>query len=179
MNLSNVARPYAKAAFEFALEAQSTQLWLDVLSQAAELSEQEEVGTLIADPSISEGAVADVMIELLAIKNDAQANLIRLLAQYRRLKSLRCIFNEFEVLKEMHEKKMQVQVISAKALSEAQLNEFASALSKKFHHDVSIHPSVDENLIGGAIVKAGDLVIDGSVTGRLDKLREYLKGEQL
>jgi F-type H+-transporting ATPase subunit delta len=179
MNLNCVARPYAKAAFEFALAEQQTQQWFDCLQQLAQLSQQAEVIALVASPNVAEKEVAAVLIDLLSVSNENQANFIRLLAQYKRLEALAEIFSEFEMLKEEHEKKMQVQVISAKELSDAQLAELTTALSKKFGNDVSIHSQVDENLLGGAIIKAGDLVIDGSIAGRIEKLREHLKGEQL
>ena len=99
---------------------------------------------------------------------------MRVLAENRRLQLLPQIYQQFEVLKANREKTVEVNVVSATEISTEQQNKLASALSAKLEREVNMQVSVDDSLIGGAVVRAGDTVIDGSIRGRLAKLAEAL-----
>ena len=81
----------------------------------------------------------------------------------------------FEEMKAQLENVVDVVVTAAQPLSEAQSAKLAQALKAKLQRDVRMTSEVDESLIGGAIIRAGDLVIDGSLTGKLSKLAEAMK----
>ena len=101
-------------------------------------------------------------------------NFIRVLADNHRLKLLPQIYQQFEILKANREKTVEVNVVSAMEITAEQQEKLASALSAKLERTVNMQVSIDSTLIGGAVVRAGDTVIDGSIRGRLSKLAEAL-----
>ncbi len=179
MNLLSIARPYAKAAFETALETQAIELWCNTLGLAAELLEQEEVRTVFLNPNVTEEQLYQSLVELLSINNEMIKRFVHLLVDYHRATLLPEIFTEFVRFKDQHERSVKVEVASAFPLSESQELQIKQALTKRFSKDILLTTRVDQSILGGAIIRADDLVIDGSVQGRLEKLREHLKGDQL
>jgi F-type H+-transporting ATPase subunit delta len=101
-------------------------------------------------------------------------NFVRLLTQNKRLDVLPQICAQFEMLKAQYENELDVQVTSAVAMSAQQQATLAGALKKRFKRDVRISSAVDASLLGGAVIRAGDLVIDGSINGRLQRLASDL-----
>ena len=84
------------------------------------------------------------------------------------------VLTQFEELKAKEEESIDVEVLSAFELTETQVEEIKSTLNKRFDKQINIESSVDKMLIGGAIIRAGDLVIDGSARGKLTKLADTL-----
>lgn len=173
--LSTLARPYAKAAFNTALDNNQLDQWSTILSTLSAISEQEAIHGLIANPALSAAdkarALKDVVGDLL---NEGTGNLLDVLAENRRLALLSEISEQFEALKAEHEKSADVLVTSAFSLSDSQRKTLTEKLSTKLGRKVSLTVNVDEALIGGVVVKSGDLVIDGSVRGKLAKLAEAM-----
>lgn len=173
--LSTLARPYAKAAFQYAADANDLQGWSQNLAIVAAVAQQDAVEKLLSSPSYTAAQQAEKTIE---VCGDAITDKIRgfmqVLAENRRLQLLPQIYQQFEVLKANREKTVEVDVVSATEISTEQQNKLASALSAKLERDVNMQVSVDDSLIGGAVVRAGDTVIDGSIRGRLAKLAEAL-----
>jgi F-type H+-transporting ATPase subunit delta len=101
-------------------------------------------------------------------------NFIRLLTQNKRLAVLPEIADQFELLRAQYENEVDVQVTSAVALSDAQRAKLAAALKTRFKRDVRMTTAIDPALLGGAVIRAGDLVIDGSINGRLQRLASDL-----
>ncbi len=173
--LTTVARPYAKAAFQYADEHGSLTLWSDMLAFAAAVSEQETVSSYLNNPKITSAQKAEAVTSLCAERlNDAGKNFITLLAQNKRLPALREIMVLFEALKSAKEKRVDVLITSAFELSEEQIGKLASSLKQKLGRDISVTTAEDETLVGGVVIQAGDLVIDGSVRGKLAKLADTL-----
>ena len=106
--------------------------------------------------------------------DDRGKKFLQSLADNDRLGLVGEIRTQFETLRAEEEKSLDVEVISAYALSEAESERLRSALNRKFAKDISIQTRVDESLIGGALIRAGDVVIDGSIRGKLNKLAETL-----
>jgi F-type H+-transporting ATPase subunit delta len=106
--------------------------------------------------------------------NDAGKNFIRLLANNKRLAVLGEIYALFEQLKSQKEMSVDVEVASAFALTDDQANKLAEALKRKLGREVNLTSTEDKSLIGGVVIRAGDLVLDGSVRGKLAKLAETL-----
>ncbi len=173
--LSTLARPYAKAAFQYAADANDLQAWSDSLAIVAAVAQQQAVVKLLSSPSYTAAQQAEKTIEICGDAiNDKSRGFIQVLAENRRLQLLPQISQQFEVLKASREKTVEVSVVSASEISTEQQNKLASALSAKLEREVSMQVSIDDNLLGGAIVRAGDTVIDGSIRGRLAKLAEAL-----
>ncbi|WP_237059803.1 F0F1 ATP synthase subunit delta [Microbulbifer sediminum] len=173
--LSTLARPYAKAAFAYAQEASDLGGWSTALATAAAVSQSEKVGEMLENPQLTSEQRAEKFLSICSDDlSDSGKNFIRLLAENHRLPLLPEIHELFEELKAQAEASLEVEVVSARPLSEAQAQQLTQALSKKFGREVHLHGSVDESLLGGAIVRAGDTVIDGTVRGRLAKLAEAM-----
>ena len=102
------------------------------------------------------------------------ANLVRLLSENHRLVLLPEIAALYEALRAQAEGRVEAEVISASAVSDAQLKDIAAALKKRLGRDIDLSTRIDPALIGGIVIRAGDLVIDGSVQGKLRALANHL-----
>lgn len=172
---ATIARPYAKAAFEAASEARALTGWSQGLRTAAEVVLDPRVTALINDPRLSPGAVADFVIDVAGGKlDDKMRNFVRVLAANHRLSLLPEIVAHYEALRAQVENTVDVDVVSAVKLDPAQVEEMAAALHARLKRRVNMRNTVDASLLGGAVIHAGDLVIDGSLKGRLERLRTEL-----
>jgi F-type H+-transporting ATPase subunit delta len=171
--LSTLARPYAKAAFEYAMEAGDLQGWSDSLGTASSVAKQSSVDQLLSSPSSTSAEQAAALTGICGESlGSAGKNFICILSENRRLKLLPQIAHQFEIMKANQEKAIEVDVVSAQPLDEEQQEKLTQALSKKLERKVNMQVSLDKSLLGGAVIRAGDTVIDGSIRGRLTKLAE-------
>jgi F-type H+-transporting ATPase subunit delta len=179
-DFETIARPYAKAIFELATEEGSLQAWLDRLTTSAAISDDAGMQAIFEMPSMLPSEHVELFLSVYAGIKGAEVassefkNFIGLLAENDRLPALSEIASNYEILKQEADGKIEVQVTSAQALSDKQKDDIAKSLAKKLGKEVSITSDVDESLIAGAIIRAGDLVIDGSVLERLSKLSTAL-----
>jgi F-type H+-transporting ATPase subunit delta len=180
-DFETAARPYAKALFELASEDGQLEDWNERLQLSGIIASDAQMISVFESPSMLPSEQAELFLSVYAAVNDAPAvsdtfkNLISLLAENGRLASLPSIAINLESLKREAEGMVEVRVTSAFELSEKQQQDIASSLVKKLGKEVSITTSIDASLIAGAIIQAGDMVIDGSARGRLDKLAIALK----
>ena len=173
--LSTLARPYAKAAFEYALGEGRTGQWSSMVAAAAAVSQQHKVADMLASPAATSEQIAATFCGLCGdVLDDGGRNFIQVLAGVKRLSLLPQISEQFDVLLAQQQQFVDVQLSSAFDLDEAQQREIADKLRKSLNKDINIHTVVDRNLIGGVVIRAGDLVIDGSVRGKLAKLAEAM-----
>lgn len=173
--LTTAARPYARAVFEMANEAGDLAKWSEMLAFMGAVADNEEVQTLLANPKMAKQAGADAFIALCDKKLDAKAgNLVKMLAENDRLSLLPEMSVLYEVLKDEAEGSVEALVTAAKKLTQAEEKSIAAALKKRLGRDVKLKVSLDESLLGGAIIQAGDLVIDGSLKGRLSKMTNLM-----
>ena len=171
--LSTLARPYAKAAFEYAMEAGYLQGWSDSLGTVSSVAKQSSVDQLLSSPSSTASEQAAALTGICGESlSSAGKNFICILSENRRLKLLPQIAHQFEIMKANQEKAIEVDVASAQPLDEEQQEKLTEALSKKLERKVNMQVSLDKSLLGGAVIRAGDTVIDGSIRGRLTKLAE-------
>lgn len=174
--LSTLARPYAKAAFEFALAANKLQPWFEALEVSAAVAEQDQVKKALAVSGLSAAQKASIFVQVCGETMDEnQQNFIRTLASNKRLALLPFVKELFARMKAQQEKTIDVEVTAAYELPVDLINKLAQALSAKLDRKVSIQGSVDKSLLGGVVIHTGDIVIDGSVRGRLAKLAEAMK----
>lgn len=174
---STIARPYAEAVFELAQSSGQLKQWSAMLQTVSLIVANADMQRLIGNTSVSKPQVAALIIDVAgAVLNDEGRNLIKLLADNRRLGVMAEIAEQFEALKAEAEKTVEAEVIAATPVSSTQQARIAEQLKARLGRQVTLKVSVDASLIGGAIVKAGDLVIDGSVSGQLNKLSVELAG---
>ena len=173
--LSTLARPYAKAAFEYANESGAVDQWAEMLGLLAGLSEFQAVAELISAPDETPAQKAEKLIAICGDGLNAQgANFLRNLADNRRLALLAEIQIQFNALQAEQNKTLDVDVVAARAMDQVQKDRLAEALQKRLQRTININVSVDATLIGGAVIRAGDTIIDGSVSGRLARLAEAI-----
>ncbi|RJX66629.1 F0F1 ATP synthase subunit delta [Vibrio sinensis] len=174
-DLTTIARPYAKAAFDFSVEKGTLDQWSQMLTFAAEVAKNEDVSNLLGG-SIAAEQLSEIFIAICGEQFDEFGqNLIKVMAENGRLKALPEVCVEFLALKQEYEKKIDVEVISAVKLSKEQRTEISSKLEQRLERNVQLNCSVDETLLGGVIIRAGDLVIDNSARGRLNRLSDALQ----
>lgn len=172
---SNLARPYARAAFELARESDTLAEWSERLGLLAAVAADKRVAVLLGDPRYTRGQRAEIVLGICGDHLDqAAANLVRLLAENGRLTLLEAIAEQYELLRADAENRVDARVSSARELDDTQRDRLAAALKKRLSRDVRLECEVDERLIGGVVVRAGDLVIDASVRGRLERLASRL-----
>ncbi|WP_430460786.1 F0F1 ATP synthase subunit delta [Thalassolituus sp. LLYu03] len=174
--LTTLARPYAKAVFAEAQEKSALDAWSSDLATLAAFAADADMAKVLVHPSLTAQQQAQALIDVCGDKlNDAAKNLVAVLAENKRLPLLPEIAALYEEFKAQLQNTVDVVVTSAFELSSEQAEKLAQALKAKLQCDVRMTSEVDESLIGGAIIRAGDLVIDGSVTGKLSKLAEAMK----
>jgi F-type H+-transporting ATPase subunit delta len=174
---STIARPYAEAVFQLAQANGQLKEWSDMLQTIGVIVADEDMQGILGNTSVNKSQIADLVIDVAGKTMTEQgSNLIKLLAENRRLNVMAELIEQFEALKAEAEKTVEAEVVAASEVSQAQQTEIAAKLKARLGCEVSLKCSVDESLMGGAIIKAGDLVIDGSVSGQLNKLSVELAG---
>jgi F-type H+-transporting ATPase subunit delta len=181
---NTIARPYAEAVFELAREAGNLQEWSQALEVARAVMADGRVADFLANPALTDeeqlafltglyGAAAGAG-GILAGGTKEGRNLLKLLLENGRIAVLPEIAEHFEALKAEVENTIDVTVTSATELDEGQKRAIAEALKKRLGREVRLEAGLDKSLIGGAVIRAGDVVIDGSLRSRLKSLSHAL-----
>jgi F-type H+-transporting ATPase subunit delta len=170
-----VARPYAKAAFEFAREHGDFVRWSTILAAAAAVVHDSRVAPLLSNPRVQPSD----LVELIAAAcgdalNAPGRNFLSTLSQNRRLGILTEVAAHYEELRAEMENVVDVHVTSAVELNDSQREQLMLGLQRRLKREVRLHCAVDAGLIGGAVVRAGDFVIDGSLKARLERLASQI-----
>ena len=181
---NTVARPYAQAIFEVAQENDALAELSASLGAARELLNDGQVVAFLARPSLNDEERLAFLQELFAEAvgkgsvfaggSEHGTNFLKLLLENGRVVALPEIAGQFEALKARIENTVDAVVTAASPLSAAQEKEIAASLKERLGRDVRISTEIDENLIGGAVIRAGDVVIDGSLRARLEGLANAL-----
>lgn len=172
---STIARPYAQAAFDIAVEKGDLKSWSDMLQMIAAVASDNVMQDMIGNPSVEREKVIDIIVDVCAKNlNDAGKNFVKVLAENGRLNVASEIAERYEEHRAEAEKTVEAEVTSAFPLSKAQIKSVTDALKKRLGREVNLVTKIDDSIVGGAIIRAGDLVIDGSVSGQLDKLANTL-----
>jgi F-type H+-transporting ATPase subunit delta len=172
---TTIARPYAEAIFARAVETDMLDLWSDILDLLATAVKDPALSGLIASPKLDKDQMTDLMLDIGGARlSDEGQNLVRVLVSNGRLAVLPEIASHFEVRKAEHQGLLEVQVTSAFPMQPAQEQQLAEALKRKLGRDIRITSEEDPELIGGFRVRAGDMVIDASVSGQLGQLANEL-----
>ena len=173
--LSTLARPYAKAAFQVALDENALDDWSRMLALTASVSGQERVRLLLQAPALSAEQVAESFIDICGDElNDKGRNFVRLLAENKRISLSTEIARIYENLRAQQEQSLDVEVLTPFEMSSEASEKLTAALKTRLQREVKLATKTDQSLIGGAVVRAGDMVIDNSVRGKLAKLTESI-----
>ena len=168
---STIARPYAKAAFEEARDRGRLGPWSEALRTAAAVVRDSRVEALLGNPRVTPKELAALMIEIAGPELDEEGrNFVRTLADNRRLALLPEIAALFDELKSEAEGVVDVTVTSAAPLDDSQRVKLVGALERRLGRSIRLQCATDPALIGGAVLRAGDLVIDGSLRSRLERI---------
>ena len=172
---TTIARPYAQAAFDNAVESKTVAQWQEMLVFAAEVSANETIKTLLTG-SLAAEKLAEIFNGVCGEQLDQQGqNLIKILAENRRLQALPDISVLFNQLKADFDKEIDVDVTSAVKLNKKQQTDIGASLEKRLARKVKLNCSVDPELVAGVLIKAGDTVIDGSLRSKLNRLSDALQ----
>lgn len=182
-DVSTVARPYAKALFDIANGERTLPAWSAALGAAAAVVADANAKRALANPALDDKARAELVASVVGgieggdlLITPQGTNLLKLLAENDRLTALPAIAEQFDALKAQAENTMNVTVTSATGVDAALAEQIKKSLERKLGRTVELTLNVDASLIGGAVIRADDLVIDGSVRTRLQRLAETLAG---
>jgi F-type H+-transporting ATPase subunit delta len=174
--LATLARPYANAVFEVAKTGGELDLWSRMLAVLAAAVRNGTVQLLLADPEMEEEQKAYRLSAICGDElNDRGRRFVQVLAANKRLALLPDVSDLFEALRAEEQSTLDVTVTSAYALSAEEAGKLKAALTRRFQREVNMTSDVDASLIGGAVIRAGDTIIDGSVRGKLSKLAESIQ----
>jgi F-type H+-transporting ATPase subunit delta len=172
-----IARPYAKAAFAEAHKLQHLAEWSEGLALAAAVSGDERVRPLFGNPHVKPSQLVELMAGIAGARIDENLRrFLVVLAENRRLNLLPEISKLYDKFRAEQERVLDVTLTSAVELSAQQHEQFAQALRRRFDRKIRLHTQIDTSLLGGAVVQADDLVIDGSVRGGLAQLAAQIAG---
>ncbi len=172
-----IARPYAKAVFAMAREAKRLPQWSQALGTAAAISADERVKPLFDNPRVSPEQLVEFIAGIGGETVDGELRkVLAVLAANHRLNLLPEIAGLYEKMRSEYERVLDVTLTSAVELSAEQRERFAAALRKRFERDVRLHTEIDSSLLGGAVLRADDLMIDGSVQAGLAQLATQVAG---
>ena len=170
-----LARPYARAVFELAKQENQFQQWSDALALMAAVVSNDTMQAILDNPRLTRSDAGELVIRTCGEDiSDSAVNLLHMLAENGRLAQLPMISALYNKLRDEAEGTVEAEVISAKPLSEEQKAAIAAALKQRLGRDVQLNCSVNEDLVGGAVIRAGDLVIDGSAVEHLRQLSSAL-----
>lgn len=172
---TTIARPYAEAVFARAEASDKLDSWSDILSFLAQVAEEPAIAGVIADPMFDQGHLSQLMLSIGEGHLDEEGqNLVKLLVQNGRLPVVPEIVGVYEHLRAESQRTLKVHICSAYPLDSAEEEKIAAALKAKLGREITITSEEDPELIGGVHIRAGDMVIDGSVRGQLQQLANEL-----
>lgn len=169
-----IARPYAEAAFQAALEARDLPSWSGAIERLAAVARDPQLQNLIGDPNLTPAQMSDLLAGVAGDLSREQRNFVTLLADNERVAALPQIAELFSELRHRHEQVLEAHVTSAFDLTEAQKNELRATLEARYGHKVDLRVGTDPELIGGVTIRIGDEVTDTSVRGKLAQLHTAL-----
>lgn len=173
--LITIARPYAKAAFEYALENRNLSGWSDMLGYAAAVASDQAMVQCLDNPQLTFEQKSEIFNSVCEGNADASSrNFICQLAQNKRLSILPEIYALFVALVAEQEKTVDVNIQTAYALSDEQAEKITQALNRRLGRKVNLQSEIDKRLLGGMIIRAGDMVIDGSIRGKIARLNQQI-----
>jgi F-type H+-transporting ATPase subunit delta len=173
--VSTLARPYAQAIFSLAFTNNTFKTWSEQLTLLKEVTANKLMIEVISNPNISDVQIITLISDICSDGLDEQGiNFLKLAAENGRLGIIPVIADSFEILRSEAEGSIEAEVISAYAINATQKKSIAAALKKELGREVTITSTIDKSLLAGVIIRAGDIVIDGSVKTQLERMTHSL-----
>lgn len=173
---TTIARPYAEAVFDIAKASGALDDWSSALNALAKVVEDPQIAEQVGNPNVPTENLRDLIFGIVGDGlTEPMQNTVRVLAANKRLAVLPEVARLFDQLKAVSEGLRKIDIISAYAVSADQQKLLSTALKKKFGDDVELSVEKDSDLIGGLMIRAGDIVIDGSIRGKLGQLTNELQ----
>ncbi|MFQ3175181.1 MAG: F-type H+-transporting ATPase subunit delta [Psychromonas sp.] len=173
--LTTVARPYARAAFEFAVDNNKIEAWSEMLFFTAEVVNDPTMVKILTSDKTAQDLVELFLNVCQDQLDESGQNFIKIMAENGRLRVLPRVAQLFAGLEDEYKKQVDVNVVCAYALSKKQNDELSKSLEKRLARKVNLHCSIDKTLIAGMVITVGDLVIDSSAKGQLGRLSNTLQ----
>lgn len=174
-DLITIARPYAKAAFDFAVECDSIEAWHKMLVLASHVSEDQQIQSVLTS-DMKPASVANLFISICKeVLDEYRTNFIKVMAENKRLALLPDVLSLFMQYRLERESVADVDVISAAPLTDSQLDKITAAVEQRLSRKVKLKCHIDQSIISGFIIRSGDMVIDSSIRGRLNRLSDALQ----
>ncbi len=174
-HFTSIARPYARAAFASALDKKNVDAWSALLRQAEKIINEKSVQKLLKNPCIDKMVLYECLLELCkAVIFPFGKNFLKLMAVNQRLLILPEVEHLFERYKAAQVKEVTAYAISAVPLTKVEEQSLVKVLSERFQSHIKLDQHINKKLLGGLVVRVGDLVIDDSVRGKLERLRATL-----
>lgn len=172
---TTIARPYAQAVFEYARENNEVEQWSAMLQLLGVIASDRDMQRLLSDPRVTDEQLAELVADLCGNRlTAAGGNFVKILISSQRLQYAEQIAELYEAMRFEEEGKARVEVLSAYPLEPQQEQKISAAMAGRLDKNIVISSVVDNKLIGGVVVRAGDSVIDASIRGRIDALRNEL-----
>ena len=172
---SSTPRRYAEAAFEVAMRDGTLERWRAELDMAAGLAGDRRAIAVLGNPSIAIERRAAALSDMLADRvSQPVLNLVQLALRRGRIEDLPRIAAEFRRLDDERQGIVHATVTSAAELTQDEVRELTTRLERSTGGRIALDVEVDPSLLGGLVVRVGDRLIDGSVRGRLERLRNQL-----
>ncbi|MBS1211487.1 MAG: synthase subunit delta [Proteobacteria bacterium] len=173
--IATLARPYAVAAYKRAKETASTAQWSDTLAFLSQVMQDPQVAQAVANPKTKKDQFTKAFLDLCGGELDTESgNFVQLLVANGRLHLIHAIAEQFEQYRAEEEGYIDVEVCSAYPLEEGEREKLAAVLQTALGRQPRLHVRIDDALIGGVLIKAGDRVIDASVRGQVQRLATRL-----
>lgn len=170
-DFTTAARPYANAVYDLASESGDLDAWTDALANIANVVADAQVQALLNSPEMDRQQKSELLLKVIGDNiNDQQKNLVRLMTENGRLQLLPDVLSQFEAARAKADNKIEAEVVSAFKLTADQTKKLVNTLKNKLGCDITLTTTVDESLIGGVVIKAGDIIIDASMKSQLDSL---------
>ena len=174
--LATLARPYAIAAFEIAKDEHRLELWSNHLARLTSAISEPEVAQVVSSPVHTPQRKALVLNELFAEEaTETIRRFVSVLAENRRLELLPAIHTEFDARLAEENETLEVELTAAVELNDEETDRFRDALTRRFKRNIQLSTAVDDSVIGGVLIRAGDTVMDHTLRAKLDKLQSTLK----
>lgn len=174
---TTIARPYARAVFEQARQEGKLEEWSSLLKTLARTVQEPRMRSLLSSPKVSREQLLDIISGVFGGQlSKSNTNFIKVLIDAGRLRYVSHISSQFEEKRAEAEGRVDIKVVTAYELEPEQVNRISAAMSKRLGKKVTVASVVDRSLIGGMVIRAGDSVIDASLRGRLNQLRNALIG---
>ncbi|MDQ5884711.1 MAG: F-type H+-transporting ATPase subunit delta [Pseudomonadota bacterium] len=179
-DLQTIARPYAKALFELALKHQCLNEWHDALAVLSQAVAEQNMQRLLGHPEVTSAMLVDILSTVVqgVMKSTEQLKLLvqalEMMAEHQRLSVIPEVYRQFDMLNAEHHKMCSGIVYSAIALDDNQMSKLVSGLQKKLNKTVNLSQIIQPELLGGAKIEIGDMVIDGTLRGRIQRLAQSM-----